>query len=71
MEGCDDGVVAEQTKHDLKSLLSSSERDFLIGRDQVNPQNLCLLLAYHFIVTTAVLTEFFSLFSIIKSRSDL
>lgn len=35
MEGCDDGVVAEQTKHDLKSLLSSSERDFLIGRDQI------------------------------------
>ncbi|PSS28624.1 Nucleoredoxin like [Actinidia chinensis var. chinensis] len=35
MEGCDDGVVAEQTKHDLKSLLSSSERDYLIGRDQI------------------------------------
>ncbi|KAL6983699.1 protein-disulfide reductase [Sarracenia purpurea var. burkii] len=43
MEGQDDGVgVAEQTKHDIHPLLSSSERDFLIRNsgDHVNIDSL-------------------------------
>jgi nucleoredoxin len=42
MEGQDDGVAAEQSKHDLQSLLFSSDRDFLIRNndDQVKFDNL-------------------------------
>ncbi|KAH7858716.1 hypothetical protein Vadar_027099 [Vaccinium darrowii] len=42
MEGQDDGVAAEQSKHDLQSLLFCSDRDFLIRNndDQVKFDNL-------------------------------